>query len=80
MPADFEEERRSILASTAHLQEDLELSDRDHDAEQAVATGLRDAKAANTRRVYGSAWHEFHGPSQVAVSHCRQSPRQSPST
>ncbi len=70
MSADFEEERRSILASTAHLQEDLELSDRDHDA----------AKAANTRRVYGSAWHEFHGPSQVAVSHCRQSPRQSPST
>ena len=43
----------------AHLQEDLELSASDREAAQAVAEGLRDAKAANTGRVYGSAWHEF---------------------
>ena len=33
---------------------------RDEEAAQAVAAGLRDAKAANTRRVYASAWHEFN--------------------
>ena len=32
---------------------------RDHDAAQAVSDGLRDAKAANTRRVYQTAWHLF---------------------
>ena len=36
------------------------LSARDLEAAQAVAAGLRDAKAANTRRVYTSAWHEFN--------------------
>ena len=36
------------------------LSARDEEAAQAVAAGLRDAKAANTRRVYASAWHEFN--------------------
>ena len=59
MPADREEDHRSVLASKAHLQEDLELPDHDRDAAHAVAEGLRDAKAANTRRLYGSAWHEF---------------------
>ena len=59
MSADREEERRSILATTVHLQEDLELSASDREAAEAVAEGLRDAKAANTRRVYGSAWHDF---------------------
>ena len=44
----------------AHLQQDLELSERDQDAAQAVAAGLRDAKAANTRRAYASAWKTFH--------------------
>ena len=44
---------------TVHLQEDLELSSRDHDAGQAVSDGIRDAKAANTRRVYQIAWHLF---------------------
>ena len=32
----------------------------DRDAAQAVAKGLRDAKAANTKRAYGSALHELH--------------------
>ena len=59
MSANLEEERWSILASTAHPQEDLELSASDREAAEAVAEGLRDAKAANTRRVYGSAWHDF---------------------
>ena len=54
-----EEDRSSFLATTVHLQEDLELSSRDHDAAQAVSDGLRDAKAANTRRVYQTAWHFF---------------------
>ena len=54
-----EENRSSLLATTVHLQEDLELSSRDHDAAQAVSDGLRDAKAANTRRVYQTAWHLF---------------------
>ena len=51
--------RSSFLATTVHLPEDLELSSRDHDAAQAVSDGLRDAKAANTRRVYQTAWHLF---------------------
>ena len=54
-----EKERWSILASTAHPQEDLQLSASDREAAEAVAEALRDAKAANTRRVYGSAWHDF---------------------
>ena len=54
-----EDVRSSFLATTVHLQEDLELSSRDHDAAQAVADGLRDAKAANTRRAYETAWHLF---------------------
>ena len=41
MSADPEEERRSILASTTHLQEDLELSASDREAAEAVAEGLR---------------------------------------
>ena len=36
-----------------------ELSERDREAAEAVASGLRDAKAANTRRSYASAWHRF---------------------
>ena len=54
-----EDVRSSFLATTVLLQEDLELSSRDHDAAQAVSDGLRDAKAANTRRVYQTAWHLF---------------------
>ena len=54
-----EDVRSSFVATTVHLQEDLELSSRDHDAAQAVSDGLRDAKVANTRRVYQTAWHLF---------------------
>ena len=60
MPADMEEDRRSVLATIGQLRESLVLSARDEEAAQAVAAGLRDAKAANTRRVYASAWHEFN--------------------
>ena len=59
MTSDREEDRRPVLATTAHLQEGLELSNRDRDAAQAVAAGLRDAKAANTRRAYEAAWRRF---------------------
>ena len=58
-PMEAEDVRSSFLATTVHLQEDLELSSRDHDAAQAVSDGLRDAKAANTRRVYQTSWHLF---------------------
>ena len=54
-----EQDPSSFLATTAQLQEDLELSTSDRDAAQAVAAGLRDAKAPNTRRAYASAWHMF---------------------
>ena len=77
----LEEERRSILVSTAHLQEDLELSASDREAAEAVAEGLRDAKAANTRRVSAAPGTiSVCGPSKVAVNHYRQTPGQSPST
>ena len=54
-----EEELRSVPATMARLEQDLEVSTSDRDAAQAVADGLRDAKAANTRRAYKSAWHMF---------------------
>ena len=60
MYSDREEDRRSVLATIGQLRESLVLSARDEEAPQAVAAGLRDAKAANTRRVYASAWHEFN--------------------
>ena len=64
MSSDREEDRRSVLAAIGQLRgqlrEGLVLSTRDEEAAQAVAAGLRDAKAANTRRVYASAWHEFN--------------------
>ncbi len=59
MTSDTEEARRSIVATTAHLQEGLELSACDEEAAQAVAAGLRDAKAANTHRAYEAAWQRF---------------------
>ena len=39
-----EDVRSSFLATTVHLQDDLDLSERDKDAAQAVSDGLRDAK------------------------------------
>ena len=59
MSADLKEARRSILARTAHLQEDLELSASDREAAEAVASGIRDAKADNTRRAYDKGWAAF---------------------
>ena len=59
MSSDRGEDRRSVLATIGQLRgqlrESLVLSARDREAAQAVAAGLRDAKAANTRRVYASA-------------------------
>ena len=64
MSSDMEGDRRSVLAIIGQLRgqlrESLVLSARDEEEAQAVAAGLRDAKAANTRRVYASAWHEFN--------------------
>ena len=60
MSSDREEDHRSVLATIGQLRESLELSARDEEAAQSVAAGLRDAKAANTRRVYAFAWHEFN--------------------
>ena len=55
-PMEAEDIRSSSLATTIHLPEDLALPSHAHDAAQAVSDGLR-AKAANTRRVYQTAWH-----------------------
>ena len=43
-PIKAEDVHSPFLAITVHLQEDFELSSRDHDAAQAVADGLRDAQ------------------------------------
>ena len=59
MTMETEDVRSSFLATTVHLKDGIEISTSDHDAAQAVAAGLRDAKAANTRRAYASAWHMF---------------------
>ena len=59
MPADMEGNPSSSLATTGSAEQDLDLSNSDRDAAQAVAAGLRDAKAANTRRAYASAWKLF---------------------
>ena len=59
MPADMEEDPSSFLAITGPTRKNLDLSTSDQDAAQAVADGLRDAKAPNTRRAYASAWHTF---------------------
>ena len=44
------------LATIPQVPSPLELAERDREAAQAVATGLRDAKAQNTRRAYDPAW------------------------
>ena len=56
---DVEPDSRSLLPAIDRLQGGLELSSRDHDAAQAVSEGLRDAKAANTRRAYQTSRHLF---------------------
>ena len=47
------QDNSSFLATTIHIPAGLEASTSDRDAAQAVAAGLRDAKAPNTRRAYG---------------------------
>ena len=47
------------LSPLQQLPEDLSLAPRDRSAAEAVAMGLRDAKADNTRRAYASAWRRF---------------------
>ena len=47
------------LAAVGQLHNPSELQQRDREAAQAVAAGLRDAKAENTRRAYASAWRGF---------------------
>ena len=47
------------LAAVGQLHNPSELQQRDREAAQAVAAGLADAKAENTRRAYGSAWRGF---------------------
>ena len=59
MTMETEDVRSSFLATTVHLKDGIEISTSDQDAAQAVKDGLRDAKAANTRRAYASAWHTF---------------------
>ena len=49
----------SDLVTIRQIHNPLELTERDREAAQAVASGLRDAKAANTRRAYASAWLRF---------------------
>ena len=47
------------LAVVQQLQSTVDLPERDRGAAEAVAAGLRDAKAGNTRRAYSSAWQQF---------------------
>ena len=47
------------LAIIPQLHESLALSSPDREAAEAVASGLRDVKAANTRRSSASAWRRF---------------------
>ena len=47
------------LAAGQRLPGTLELAERDREAAEAVASGLKDAKAENTLRAYGSAWQQF---------------------
>ena len=47
------------LATAQRLPGTPDLAERDREAAEAGASGLRDAKAANTRRSYASAWHRF---------------------
>ena len=59
------------LATVPQLHDFLELSGPDCEAAQAVASGLRDIKAENTRRSYASAWRRFQrGPTPTDIRHC----------
>ena len=59
------------LAPIQQLPHLPDLAERDRNAARAVASGLRDAKAGTTRRVYGSAWaSSWLGPGPVATRRC----------
>ena len=47
------------LATSHRPHDSLDLAERDREAAQAVADGIRDAKAENTFRTYASAWRRF---------------------
>ena len=47
------------LAVIQQLHSTPDLPERDRGAAEAVAAGLRGAKAENTRRAYSSAWRQF---------------------
>ena len=47
------------LAAIRELRNTLVPREFDGEAAEAVASGLRDAKADNTRRAYASAWQRF---------------------
>ena len=46
-------------ATIQQLHNAPELAEPDHEAAQAVASGIRDAKAENTHRAYGRFWAAF---------------------
>ena len=73
----MEENPGSFLATTHPLEQDLELSTSDQDAAQAVAAGLRDAKAANTGRAYGRGWAAFTTWAEAHGYHCMPASPQS---
>ena len=47
------------LATFPQLRNTPELTERDREAPEAVASGLGDAKAGNPRRSSASAWRRF---------------------
>ena len=55
----------SDLVTIRQIHNPLELTERDCEAAQAVASGLRDAKADNTRRAYASAWLRFQASAEA---------------
>ena len=77
MSADVEQTGSSALATIAQVQDRIELSGSDHEAAQAVASGLRDAKADNTRRAYGRVWAAFAAWAEAHGYHCMPASPQS---
>lgn len=49
----------SDLATFPQLRNTPELTERDREADKAVASGLWDAEAGNTHRSYASTWRRF---------------------
>ena len=58
---DAEDTLSSFLVTTVHLQQDLELPSRDHDAAQAVSEAPRRPGRQHPplTRVYQTSWHLF---------------------